>query len=62
MKALNAGLRSYSDTRRSGWYIDWKGREFSSTALMALKMAVFAPIPSASANTAAHVKIVFFRS
>ena len=40
----------------------WTGSILSSTASIRLKIAVFAPMPSASDSTATAVKLVFFAS
>src|SRR6266540_1977746 len=53
------GLRSHSVTSRSG---SGYGSGLSNTPLMMLKIAVFAPMPSASVSTATAVKPGFFNS
>ena len=53
------GLRSQSVTRRSGSG-NCRGR--NRTVLTTLKMAVFAPMPSASDNAATVVKLGLFAS
>jgi hypothetical protein len=45
----------FSDTNKSR-FGSWNGAGRSSTALMTLKIAVFAPMPSASVSTATAVK------
>jgi hypothetical protein len=54
-----AGVRSHSDTSRSG---SRYGSGLSNTALTTLKIAVFAPIPNASVITAIAVTLLCFNS
>ncbi len=46
-------------TSRSGWSY---GNGRKSTAFTTLKIAVFAPIPSANVRMATHANVGFFRS
>ena len=56
MGAIIAGFLSHTMTVRSGSRNVRIPKEFSSTALTALKMAVLAPMPRASARIAMLVR------